>query len=375
MCWLCWAQVFDDEITSKWRAEAKAQDELHATEKVMDYIIEELKFKAMMYKEAGMVYVFDGDVVKSDVKVPKSLQESLKAAVAPLENVPEEEKDYHPGSDDQVLDLVHPSLFPLVYGRTRVMEGEIRLNIQDGIKRSGEGKVAKYSDLYPESRYRDVGWSTQYQWLPCDVSFVPVTPASDDLDAANHGCHNFRCKINSYINNLHPDDHGDLYSVVEELITRAVPLWNMTLSSTVHQLQHQRISCTLVEYDPDPDDIPEDQRPPQGEDEDEDDYWDRMQEWEAETRKVVIPEPEGFRSRSLHQDYKFLKTREEVPTYLQAQSWINLFEDFKESGLQVIVKLANIHLTPEKPEYPGGSWHVEGQRVRILGIFLDIAEC
>ncbi|KAG9022000.1 hypothetical protein FS837_006801 [Tulasnella sp. UAMH 9824] len=28
--------------------------------------------------------------------------------------------------------------------------------------------------------------------------------------------------------------------------------------------------------------------------------------------------------------------------------------------IQVIVKLANIHLTPEKPEYPGGSWHVEG---------------
>eukprot|EP01124_Arcella_intermedia_P019944 TRINITY_DN2731_c0_g3_i1.p1 TRINITY_DN2731_c0_g3~~TRINITY_DN2731_c0_g3_i1.p1 ORF type:complete len:325 (+),score=88.55 TRINITY_DN2731_c0_g3_i1:439-1413(+) len=30
--------------------------------------------------------------------------------------------------------------------------------------------------------------------------------------------------------------------------------------------------------------------------------------------------------------------------------------------LQVIVKLANIHLTPEKPRYPGGSWHVEGMR-------------
>lgn len=28
--------------------------------------------------------------------------------------------------------------------------------------------------------------------------------------------------------------------------------------------------------------------------------------------------------------------------------------------LQLIVKLANIILTPEKPEYPGGKWHVEG---------------
>lgn len=32
-----------------------------------------------------------------------------------------------------------------------------------------------------------------------------------------------------------------------------------------------------------------------------------------------------------------------------------------DSGLQVIVKLANIELTPTKPRYEGGSWHVEGQ--------------
>ena len=38
---------------------------------------------------------------------------------------------------------------------------------------------------------------------------------------------------------------------------------------------------------------------------------------------------------------------------------------FTKRGLQVIVKLANIHLTPEKPEYGGGTWHVEGQLVRI----------
>ncbi|KAG9020178.1 hypothetical protein FRB95_004959 [Tulasnella sp. JGI-2019a] len=30
--------------------------------------------------------------------------------------------------------------------------------------------------------------------------------------------------------------------------------------------------------------------------------------------------------------------------------------------VQVIVKLANIHLAPEKPEYQGGSWHVEGMQ-------------
>jgi len=34
---------------------------------------------------------------------------------------------------------------------------------------------------------------------------------------------------------------------------------------------------------------------------------------------------------------------------------------FKNSGLQIIVKLASIELSPEKPEFPPGGWHVEGQ--------------
>lgn len=33
-------------------------------------------------------------------------------------------------------------------------------------------------------------------------------------------------------------------------------------------------------------------------------------------------------------------------------------EKFKDSGLQVIVKMATIELTPEKPDFPMGGWHV-----------------
>lgn len=38
-----------------------------------------------------------------------------------------------------------------------------------------------------------------------------------------------------------------------------------------------------------------------------------------------------------------------------------LIDRFRDSGLQVIVKMASIELTPEKPEFPAGGWHVEGQ--------------
>jgi Protein of unknown function (DUF4246) len=37
-----------------------------------------------------------------------------------------------------------------------------------------------------------------------------------------------------------------------------------------------------------------------------------------------------------------------------------LQKTFRKDGLQVIVKLASIELTPEKPEYPGGNFHLEG---------------
>lgn len=38
-----------------------------------------------------------------------------------------------------------------------------------------------------------------------------------------------------------------------------------------------------------------------------------------------------------------------------------LVNKFKDMGLQIIVKMASIELTPEKPEFPVGGWHVEGQ--------------
>lgn len=58
-------------------------------------------------------------VVKSDNVIDSELIGALKVACAPLEKV--SNKDWHPGSDKKVLNLVDPSLFPLVYGRSRVM--------------------------------------------------------------------------------------------------------------------------------------------------------------------------------------------------------------------------------------------------------------
>lgn len=65
--------------------------------------------------------------------------------------------------------------------------------------------------------------------------------------------------------------------------------------------------------------------------------------WE-ETRQAVQPEAPRF-----------------SPTDYSVKPGATLRERFKDSGLQVIVKMASIELTPDKPEYAGGGWHVEGQ--------------
>ena len=35
-----------------------------------------------------------------------------------------------------------------------------------------------------------------------------------------------------------------------------------------------------------------------------------------------------------------------------------LFNKFRKTGLQVIIKMVSIELTPEKPDFPAGNWHV-----------------
>jgi len=123
--------------------------------------------------------VYTADVVKSDTAVPESLKNALKEAVKPLEDVPDFHKDWHPGSDDKMLDLVHPSLFPLVYGRTRILPDSVT-SLDDCIARCGEGVLLPVPSREGGDPDRWDGYSVKppvvpgpyslnFQWLPCDI--------------------------------------------------------------------------------------------------------------------------------------------------------------------------------------------------------------
>src|SRR5258708_3351966 len=101
------------------------------------------------------------------------------------------------------------------------------------------------------------------------------------------------CRIASYINNLHPITHKPLYNIIEKIIALTIPLWNQTLTRLkMPCFRYNRIEYTECTYDPDLEDIPEDQQPQQLPHEEEDEFWERKKEWRR--TKVVRPEPSEF---------------------------------------------------------------------------------
>ena len=241
---------------------------------------------------------------RSDSLIPTNLHDQLIAAVNPLENVPDTEKDWHPGSDNQVLDLVHPSLYPVVYGRTFARSPE-----------TGNCEV-----LQPPGGDRHT-LSQRFQLLPSDFAVSEngsVTLASP------------------YINNVHPQTHAALESVLPKLIERAVPLWERVLSDLRKPLLPLRTKSKVEGSLPGC--VFDGTYRPDIEDEDEE-YEANKDAWLS---KMVLKLPDA---KVYTGDLDAMKS----PTV-----------SLNGTTIQCIIKLANIVLTPEKPEYPGGKCHVEG---------------
>lgn len=306
-------KMHDADIVARWTREAVDQG---LTEAQVRYVVAELAhYAALRDGRTGVeVSAVDG-VWQSDTLVDDGLRSRLRGAVQVLEQVPEAELDWHPGSGGQVLDLVHPSLFCLVR------------------EASGEFERAWRN---PTDRYSKYEFSEKFQWLPTDVD------VSDDGDVA------FR----SYVNNVHPETHRELVSVLPDLFARMRPL----LENVLTDLRHPR--PLRIEADPYGwyDSKPE--YPNKSSYSDDGAYAEARRAWEVatddwwENRRPAVPDAPVF-------------TPPEPPDD-------SARVDLRGRGLQVIVKLATIHLTPDKPEYADGSWHVEGmmnERIVSTGIY------
>ena len=105
--------------------------------------------------------------------------------------IEKEPVDYHPGSGTRVRDLVHPSLYPYVEGKS-VFNG----------KKPAAGEAPRYD------RFGRTYEASTYQWLP-----TPFKIAADG-----------QVSIESYINNLDRTRHAAAYDDLAALFAVALPL-------------------------------------------------------------------------------------------------------------------------------------------------------
>lgn len=311
-----WQTKYKDEaIFNKWKEEFRSQisEDVMKTlskdgiDEIFDYIKKDLEwFELYPSKQTDFENFnieFDHMICSSETAISKELQKELQQQSDILYKL-FDQLDYHPNSDDKVVDLVHPSLYLLQYGKTPVIkDGKVEILEFDKDKVS---KVKHKVDIW--------GISSKFQWIPS------VFELKDG-----------KYTIASYINNLHPDDYKNLYGLIEDVFNASIPGLNYTLSRYITGLDNR------IEY-PEAEDLYTKEYQDMTKELYEKD-WDDV-EWEEHMEK----RPDY--AKKLDLTYKPPKDGE--------------FNLNKFDNLKVIVKLANIELTPEKPTYDGGSWHIEG---------------
>ncbi|KAI7385473.1 hypothetical protein KC336_g17962 [Hortaea werneckii] len=344
-------KVYDDGILAKWREESRrfgksmrlAGPDDGFSDAMFDYCTAELRDYASISKTHGFVPAIDATatVYKSDIIIPAPVKASLREAVKPLEDV--SDPDWHPGSNGTVLDLVHPSLYPLLYGRSRILLDEM-VPLKQCFEYTGRGEIVPQPSedevgIAPFGRnatHPETAISARFQWLPCEVAFRGTDGA----------------EVVSYINNLHPAKHSALYDVLGQIIGKVVPMWTKCLQSARHLIAGERVDgekASYIDLQPSSEEVDRvvANQPARYHRYDIEMRRDIAESTLRRANRVLIhPEPEKYDHRPFR--------------YGSAEDDVDLRRDFADQGLQVIVKLANIHLTPEKTSYDGGSWHVEG---------------
>lgn len=305
----------------------------------------------------------EATVVKSDVCVPESLRAALVHAVRPLEQAHDRLNKMPPTSDDDensyrntvVSDILDPSMHPLVYGRSRALAVG-RVPLKDCASLSGAGEtIPAWSEDDLQGSLLEGGiekwlkpWGA-YQWLPAQISFT-----GDDEP---------RPMIASYVNNLCPETHRELYGILEQLVDKAIPLWDECLSWFHDRIRITRDGQDVSGYAWEVPTWPlRAEHSDHKMDHDDADYTSAENNETWASRHGLVDEWLEFFQSNLRlkpmEPRVFIPSREALQ--LPGARRVDLKSDFKSSGLQVIFKITTINLSPERPQYDDSQWHIEG---------------
>ncbi|KAJ7482202.1 hypothetical protein B0H11DRAFT_2173252 [Mycena galericulata] len=298
------------EILEKWRKEALEQQEPLPLEKKMtsnmvNYVLTELKgYSALCDEEQGFEdskgWLFFDSIWYLDGAISEELLQRLKTSARKFEDVPDDQKDWHPGSSQQVLDLVHPSMYCVRYGRTQAFI--------PGAPRTASNLLLVHPPDLETPEEQPWLLSTEFSWLPSDYKVAE--------DGSVH-------LLSPYINNVHPEHHQPLYRVIEDVITVLVPVFERVLGEIVDRPTVPGSGAGRIQ----------------------------VKELDDCIGVQCIWAATGWQPKELPDSHE---------TYTGALEALILPLSLRGRTIQCIIKLANIHLTPEQPEYLGGSWHVEG---------------
>ncbi|KAH9839182.1 uncharacterized protein C8Q71DRAFT_795498 [Rhodofomes roseus] len=344
-----WYNKFRNEaIRANWKEEIQEQQEVlihrsqQLTDNMINYIFEELEaYVSLRDPDTGIQPGPYERIWQSDELISASLRAGLISAVAPLESVPDSEQDWHPGSDGKVLDLVHPSLYPVIYGRT----------ISNTTRQPLKPRPSDINKMFI---------SDHFQWLPSDFD----VPKDGTVTLAS-----------PYINNIHPDRHRPLMDVIPRILEKAVPMFEWVLS----ELERKRPLPTRMDYQGNS--IPRCIWPKEREPRPDDNTMHWFYAKHDSLTSVELNPFNAYYDKIADAAEYWLDSLPHIwpdskPTYDGELADVKKTVSLRGRQLQVIVKLANIVLTPEKPVYEGGTWHVEGMdNEAIVSTFIYYYAC
>ncbi|KAJ2667409.1 hypothetical protein IW148_000104 [Coemansia sp. RSA 1199] len=330
------------EIRAHWAREAKEQE---LTECEINYVFDELNHYAALHVPGSSIKLSAVENVwVSDSLVDDDTTQELKRYAAVLENVPEKDRDYHPNTNNQVVNLVNPSLFPLIYARSSFLSQPISSPAAAvNPKTFGQfpGSFKQWKEDIEKVWKDETGKGTFY--LPTAKKSTFELPSGDYVSLTSEEfCWlptEFRVDddgavtIESYINNLHPVKHAAFYPTIARIFSNFVPMLEHVLTDVLFPRARR------VVVDPEnwfKNDDPE----PYGEDMGYYDFVYLRDRW-RDNREFIEPQPDPF----------VTPVRQMTPYSLRSRR------------LQAIFRMSNICLTPEQPEYEGDNWHLEDMNV------------
>lgn len=416
--------VFDDKKISQLSQEALLSHLI--SPKTWEWCLSELQDKARSFQSTGRILVYNTGVVisKSDLVVDEETGTDIKDELSTLTSL----SSYGTAANDLLFDpaqqthrLVDPLMYPLIYGKSRVLAEGGTVPLNDMFKHINKCDIApsipitgnyllhrttySISSGWETQRQRGSSWSTNFQRLPCEIEFLEGVGTD--------------VRVTSYINGLHPRHHG-LYHAIEKIISASIESWNDVLIKQGRGRFPTRIKTYGVSYEPprpdfahfteagkhlggeiyyaaieeakaycaQPDDFPYDSS--------DDEYvfpWSKEivpEDWDAWCRSgkdlakpmrikhdrlthFVHPEPGtaySYQQWKSGQAWEPIKRKvsnghepdaEGATAQASHQAYtVTLQDTFRQKGLQVIIKIDRIELNSNNPSSPGSDWHVEG---------------